>query len=183
MRYLKVLTSFIAAEISAIIAIEVARNSPLSLYIPYEYLYLIMLIPVVMMAVRRNPYDFTFLAVLILLMTPKTLSNSKIIYSLSNALYFFGFRRISEGIASVFSAYKGPVLGQVVDVVVLFTVAQVVWYSEDRHVIVSLSASAVIGILIAALLPAIPSIPNGTPIILGLIGLVTLVLAVYLLLS
>ncbi len=174
----------LTAEVSAAVTVEVISRSPLSLFIPVQYLYLIFLAPPILALLKRNPYDISLFTAFLILSSFKAIANSKIIYSISNALYYLGFKGISERIALLFSAYRGADLLEILIITATFVIAQIVWHSDEKNSIrVFLTSTTFAFASILALLELSNVSLSGYPILLGIAGVILVVLAIYLLLS
>ena len=184
--------NLILAEIAVIITVSVAEASPLSIFIPIKFLYIIAVLPPVFLLLGRNPFDFTLFVILIAIASVKVLSNSEIFYSLLDALYYLGFRGIAEYLNSVFVAYKSyssiPALSALV---ILFSASQISWNIENKFKELKLEIGyplAILGIISLAIYLFYPMILSfkayGFPLLfLGLIGVALIIVATYLLAS
>ncbi len=184
--------NLILAEVAVFIAVSVAETSPLAIFIPTKFLYLIAVLPPVFLLLGRNPFDFPLFVVLMAIASAKVLANSEIFYSLLDALYYLGFRSLSENLNSMFLAYKSNLnLSTLSALVVLFCVAQIAWNIEDKLRELKLEIGyplAVLGIVAFAIYlfyPLVLSIQAyGFPLLfLGLIGVALIMVATYLLAS
>ena len=181
--------NLILAEASLILAINVAENSPLAIFIPTKLLYLLLVLPIAFMLLKRNPFDVPILILALSLVTVKLLTNSEAFYSLLDALYYLGYTSISEYLNSVFSAYKGSCLIQLTGIVVMFTIAQISWRIEERlkelgiDMKYPLATLGAVGTVIFLLFPTLAELRfEGLPLIfLGLMGLCLTLLAIYVL--
>ena len=184
--------NLILAEIAVIIAISVAEASPLSIFIPIKFLYIIAVLPPVFLLLGRNPFDFTLFVILIAVASVKVFANSEMFYSLLDALYYLGFRGIAEYLNSVFVAYKSysnvPALSALV---ILFSASQISWNIENKFKELKLEIGyplAILGIISLAIYLFYPMILSfkayGFPLLfLGLIGVALIIVATYLLAS
>ncbi len=176
------------AELSLILAVKVAESSPLAILFPTKLLYVLLILPLALTFMRRNPYDLPVLIVALALVTVKLLTNSEAFYSLLDALYYLGYRDLSENLNSLFLAYKGSCLPQLTAIVVMFTVAQISWRLRRleklgidlRH---PLSILIVFGVAVVLFFPSVAEFRiGGMPLLfLGLSGLCLILLAVLLL--
>ncbi len=184
--------NLILAEIAVIIAINIAEASPLSIFIPIKFIYLVAILPPVFLLLGRNPFDFPLFVILIAIASVKVLSNSEIFYSLLDALYYLGFKSLAEYLNSVFTAYKSnPNISALSALVILFSISQISWIIEDElnklrlEIIHPLAILGIVALAIYLFYPMVLSFrAYGFPLLfLGLIGVALIVVAIYLLAS
>ncbi len=171
--------NLVLAEISIFIAVSIAENSPIALFIPAKLLYTITVIPIVLLLANRNPFGFSMFVVLLVLTTAKVLANSEIFYSMLDAVYYMGFKGVAEYVESIFSAYESkPDVIPLLSIVVLFSMAQIVWNLEKKlkkweiEIGYPMIVLGIFGTAIIILYPILLSIrPYGFPLLFtGLIG-------------
>ncbi len=181
----------ILAELAVFLTVSIVENSPLSMFVPAKFLYVIAVIPIVFLLLGRNPFDFPLFLVLIALATVKILSNSEIFYSILDAVYYLGFKGAAEYLNSLFTAYKSSNVQVLSVLVILFSVAQIAWNIEVElsklriDFVQPISVLIVVAFAIYVLYPAILSIQvRGIPLLfVGLLGVVLTLIATYLLAS
>ncbi len=173
------IVNLVLAEISIIIAVSIAENSPIALFIPAKLLYTVAIIPVALLLANRNPFGFSMFVVLLALTTAKVLANSEIFYSMLDAVYYLGFKGVAEHVESIFSAYESkPDVVPLLTIVVLFSMAQIVWNLEKKlkkweiEMGYSIIVLGILGTAIILFYPILLSMhPYGFPLLLtGLIG-------------
>jgi hypothetical protein len=185
--------NLLIAEIAVIIAVEMTKSSPLPMFVPANYLYVLTVIPIILLLFGRNPFDFPLFAVLVMLLSSKVLANSEIFYSSLDAIYFLGYKNLAEYLETIFSVYKSTsdIMG-LSALVVLYSVSQIIWVmakkSKDlKRLGMNVNYQiAVLGITALAIYLFYPALiaPQSLEIpllFLGLIGVVLVILAMYLL--
>ncbi len=175
------------AEISVLIAVSIAEKSPMALLVPVNLLYAIAIIPIALLIMNRNPFGFPTFIVLMALATAKALANSEIFYSLLDAVYYLGFRGLAEYVESMFSAYESkPDIIPLLSIVVLFSMAQIIWNIEKKlekwniEIGYPIAVLGIVGTAIILFYPIVLSIhPHGFPLLFaGLIGVSAILIGI-----
>ncbi|RLI86235.1 MAG: hypothetical protein DRO98_05685 [Archaeoglobales archaeon] len=184
--------NIVLAELAIFIAVGIAEASPLSMFIPARYLYFLAILPPVFLLLKRNPFDFPLFAILIVMASVKVLANSEMFYSILDTIYFFGFRGLAEHLNSIFSAYRSsPNISALSAIVILYVIAQISWAMEERLKKLGLGFGyplvilGIVGFAIYLFYPLILSFhAYGVPLLfMGLIGVTSILIAIYLLAS
>ncbi len=182
----------ILAELAILIAVEIAETSPLSMFIPTRFLYILAILPPVFFLLKRNPFDFLLFVILIAIASVKVLSNSEMFYSILDAIYFFGFSNLAEYLNSIFSAYRSsPNISALSAIVILYVIAQISWTIEEKlkklglEIGYPLAILGIVGFAIYLFYPLVLSFhAYGFPLLfMGLIGVTLILIATYLLAS
>ncbi len=181
--------NLILAELSILIVIGSLHSSPLSLFVPPTYLYILAILPPIMLAFRRNPYDFPIYALLIAILSVKALTNSEMLYSLFDAIYYFGFRSLANQLNSIFSTYKGSAFQPLLLVTTAYCISLILWNMEIRlkrlgmNVKYPIMTLSIVGVLICFFYPILLTIqpPNFPLLFLGVLGVALILVALLLL--
>jgi len=176
------------AWISLLITVKSLENSALSVFIPTFYLYSLMTLPLVFLALNKNPFNFGLFSVLVVLISTKYLPTPSFL-GLLNVLHYFGYGSLAEFVKSIFSGQSdGNVLPLVVT---MFVISQVVWVLDEKaqelrkrgvdfDVIPSVITAFAIGLTTYICYSTLLLTFSADKLILGLIGVCLLILAVVL---
>ena len=183
------LINLVLAELSILVVIDSLHSSPLSLFIPPSYLYVLAILPPIMLAFRRNPYDFPIYALLIAILSVKALTNSEALYSLFDVIYYFGFRDLANQLNSIFATYKGSAFQPLLLVTTAYCISLILWNMETRlerlgmDVKYPIMALSVVGAFVCFFYPLLLTIqpPNLPLLFLGVLGVALILLALLLL--
>ena len=122
------------AEIAALQAFQVYSSSPYSTFYPPDAFFIpVLILPLLFMLRKTNPFSFIYYSLLILLCTGILLARSETFYAILNSVYTVGYRDLSEYINSVFSPYKGTsIFHQLLLITWAFLLSQFVWNSIEK---------------------------------------------------
>jgi len=178
------------AEITALQAFQVYSSSPYPTFYPLDVFFIpLILLPVLFMVRKSNPFNFIHYSLLVALCSGILLARSETFYAILNAIYTIGYHDISEYINSVFSPFKGSsVFQQLLFITWAYILAQFIWNSADkiegRDVFVQWGYIFSISILLFAVYPFFTgmAVLYTYPLLfMGIGGLVFLLVAAYLL--
>ena len=176
------------AWISLLITVKSLENSAISVFLPTFYLYALMVLPLVFLALNKNPFNFSLFAVLVILLSTKCLPTPSFL-GLLNVLHYIGYGNLAEFIKSIFSGQgDGNVLPLVVT---MFAISQVVWVLDEKaqelrkrgvdfDVIPSVITAFAVGLIAYMCYSTLLLTFSADKLILGLMGICLLILAVIL---
>lgn len=178
------------AEISALQAFQVYSSSPYSTFYPPDVFFIpVLLLPLIFMIRKSNPFSFMHYSLLILLCTGVLLAGSEIFYAILNAIYTVGYRDLSEYINSVFESYRGAsTFHPLLLITWAFLLSQFLWNSvgkiEGREIFVQWGYIFSVSTILFAAYPYFTgmAVLYSYPLLLmGIGGLIFLLAAAYLL--
>ena len=181
--------SVLLAELSILVVVNSLHSSPLSLFVPPSYLYVLAILPPIMLVLGRNPYDFPIYAILIGILSVKALTNSEALYSVFDVIYYFGYRDLANQLNAIFSTYKGSAFQPLLLVTTAYCISLIVWNVETKLKKLGIDLKfpimllSVVGASICFFYPLLLSVqpPNVPLLFLGLLGIALILLALPLL--
>ena len=132
-----------------------------------NYLYLLVVIPVISLILRRNPFNFPLFAILICISLINVLP-TQTFYGLVNILNYLGYR------VSYLLDLFHPSPHHIPLIVTLFVVSQVIWYSEHE---ITISLSFAFGLLAYASYEYLIVSLDMDRLLLGVFGVTALTVA------
>jgi|Deesub1362A_J573_1020465.scaffolds.fasta_scaffold01361_4 hypothetical protein len=122
------------AEVSALIAVQVYSGSPYSNFYPSDIFFIpLLIIPLIFMVRKSNPFSFLHYTLLIFLCTGMLLARSELFYALLDSIYAFGYRDLSQYIYSVFNPFKDvSVFQQILLITWFFVLSQFIWNTVEQ---------------------------------------------------
>ena len=132
-----------------------------------NYLYLLLVIPVISLILRRNPFNFPLFAILICISLINVLP-TQTFYGLVNILNYLGYR------VSYLLDLFHPSPHHIPLIVTLFVVSQVIWYSEHE---ITISLSFAFGLLAYASYEYLIVSLDMDRLLLGVFGVTALTVA------
>ena len=152
--------NFILATLSVVLVAE-------SFVFRTNYFYLLMIIPVVSLILKRNPFNFPLFAILICVSLINILP-TQTFYGLVNVLHYLGY-----DVSYLLDVFR-PTPHHIPLIVTLFVISQVIWYSKYE---VTIPLSFAFGFLAYAFYDYLIVSLNADRLILGVFGVLALTVA------
>jgi xanthine/uracil permease len=122
------------AEIASLQAVQLYSASPFSSFYSSDLFFIpLLVLPVIFMIRKDNPFNFIHYSILVTLSSGVILAKSETFYALLDAAYALGYEDLAIYINSVFSPYGNEsIFQQLLLITMLFILSQVIWNSAER---------------------------------------------------
>lgn len=128
------LVNLFLAEIATLTGIQVYLKSPFAVFYNSDLLTMALLIvPLLVVVQKRNPFNFIYFTVLISLGLGNLLTDSKSFHSLLDSFYTFGYTSQAQNINSIFSLYSDvDIFSELLLITWFFVLSQIFWNLIDN---------------------------------------------------